>query len=259
MSQQPKTETDRLSNVIQVLQLGQKTGRLIVERDNGPYFEQGIITFVNGQVVQASSNQQQGLDAFNLLKSWGACRFSFTPESRPGHSGITGQMPGLSAQQPPPEGARKRATGSTSTSPLPNTPPGLATPQPQVRHRTTRDLASQYPQPDRRRGENLAPPLTPMGRDDFSRKTPDRSNEFSPGGARQLIPTAWLATPYRTRPVEEGMRLIEHMSLSRTHRRLFLLIDGSRTVKELIRLMSHDPEDVQRLLRDLEHAGVIQV
>lgn len=54
------------------------------------------------------------------------------------------------------------------------------------------------------------------------------------------------------------MRLIEHMGLSRIHRRLFLLIDGGRTVKELIRLMAHEPEDVQRLLQDLERAGVIQ-
>jgi hypothetical protein len=59
--------------------------------------------------------------------------------------------------------------------------------------------------------------------------------------------------------VEEGIYLIEQMGLSRTHRRLFLLIDGGRTVKELIRLMSHDPEDVQHLLHDLERAGVIQV
>ena len=98
-----------------------------------------------------------------------------------------------------------------------------------------------------------------MRRDDFTGRTSDRSNEFAPGGAWQQTPTAWLATPYRTRPIEEGMRLIEHMSLSRTHRHLFLLIDGSRTVKELIRLMSHNPDDVQKLLRDLEHAGVIQV
>jgi DNA-binding MarR family transcriptional regulator len=54
------------------------------------------------------------------------------------------------------------------------------------------------------------------------------------------------------------MHLIEQMGLSRTHRRLFLLIDGGRTVKELIRLMSHDPEDVQKLLQDLERAGAIQ-
>ncbi len=213
MSQQPKTETDRLANVIQVLQLGQKTGRLIVERNEGPLFEQGIITFVHGQVVQASVNQQQGPDALNWLRSWGACRFTFTPERRP----PAGHMPTLA----PPASVRRSTTGYRvpGTSPLPVPSTGPVYPQQNMYTRITGNLR----------------------------------------GPRQPTPTAWLATPYRTRQIEEGMHLIEQMGLSRTHRRLFLLIDGGRTVKELIRLMAHDPQDVQRLLQDLERAGVIQV
>jgi hypothetical protein len=227
MSQQPNTETDRLANVLQVLQLGQKTGRLIVERNDGPLFEQGMITLVSGQVVQANLNQLQGPEALSRLKNWGACRFAFTPEQR---SGITGRMPTVSSQLSPAqpsqpsswEDAGKRAPG---TSPLRNraasphnTMASSAYAQENIHTRTTRNL----------------------------------------GGAGEPIPTAWLATPYRTRHMEEGMHLIEQMGLSRTHRRLFLLIDGGRTVKELIRLMSHDPEDVQKLLQDLERAGAIQ-
>lgn len=216
MSQQPKTETDRLANVIQVLQLGQKTGRLVVERNAGPQFEQGIITFVNGQVVQASVNEQQGPDALNWLKSWGACRFTFTPDQRPGN---TGRMPALPPQPQTPPAWGGQGYGRANTAPLPTTPSGPLYPQQDLYTRTTGNL----------------------------------------GGIRQRIPTAWLATPYRTRHIEEGMRLIEQMGLSRTHRRLFLLIDGGRTVKELIRLMAHEPEAVQRLLQDLERAGVIQI
>ena len=213
MSQQPKTETDRLANVIQVLQLGQKTGRLIVERNEGPLFEQGIITFVQGQIIQASVNQQQGPDALTWLKSWRTCRFTFTPEQRPA---TTGHMP-----TPVSPLSTRRITGhrmpGTSPLPVPSTGP--------VPHQ-----------------QDMYPRITGNLR-----------------GSRQPTPTSWLATPYRTRHIEEGMHLIERMGLSRTHRRLFLLIDGGRTVKELIRLMAHDPEDVQRLLQDLERAGVIQV
>jgi hypothetical protein len=212
MPQQPKTETDRLLNVIQVLQLGQKTGRLTVERNEGPLCEQGIITFVQGQVVQASVNQHQGPDALNWLKSWGGCRFAFTPEPRPT---TTGHMPTLVSPLPGPRTTGYRTPG---TSPLPTPPPEPTSPRPM----------------DTRITGNLR-------------------------GPGQPTPTAWLATPYRTRHIEEGMYLIEHMGLSRTHRRLFLLIDGGRTVKELIRLMAHNPEDVQRLLQDLVRAGVIQV
>jgi hypothetical protein len=215
MSQQPKTETDRLANVIQVLQLGQKTGRLVVERNEGPLFEQGIITFVNGQVVQASVNQQEGPDVLAWLKSWGACRFTFTPEQR---SGTTAHMPVIQPQTSIRGGSGYyRAVNNGH-------------------HQTTPSTGPMYPQ-----------------QDIYTRTTGNL------GSAGQRVPTAWLATPYRTRHIDEGMHLIEQMGLSRTHRRLFLLIDGGRTVKELIRLMAHDPQDVLRLLQDLEHAGVIQV
>jgi hypothetical protein len=214
MSQQPKTETDRLANVIQVLQMGQKTGRLVVERSEGQQFEQGIITFVNGQVVQASINQQQGPEIFNWLKGWGSCRFTFTTEQR---SNTTGPMPTLSHQ---PQTSTWGGHTPTNIPSLPATSPGPFYPQQNGYSQTTGNIT----------------------------------------GARPRTPTAWqVATPYRTRPIEEGMHLIEQMGLSRTHRRLFLLIDGGRTAKDLVRLMAYEPEVVLRLLQDLERAGVIQM
>jgi Domain of unknown function (DUF4388) len=207
MSQQPKTETDRLANVIQVLQLGQKTGRLLVERNEGSVFEQGTITFVNGQILQASVNQHQGPEALDWLRSWGHCRFAFSTEPL---SATNGRVPTLPPQgYPAPGGSTSFPQTRASTDPLYL--------QEDTVNKTTGNLGS------------------------------DRT------------PSAWLAAPYRTRHIEEGMRLIEQMGLSRTHRRLFLLIDGRRPVKELIRLMTHDPGEVFRLLQDLERAGVIQV
>lgn len=79
MPQQPATSTDRLANVIEVIQLGRKTGILTAERNAGTMLEQGVITFVKGQVTQASAGQYTGFPAFSVLKTWGTCRFSFTP------------------------------------------------------------------------------------------------------------------------------------------------------------------------------------
>lgn len=79
MPQQPATSTDRLTNVIEVIQLGRKTGILMAERDTGSMFEQGMITFVKGQVTQASIGQHVGSSALNMLKTWGTCRFTFAP------------------------------------------------------------------------------------------------------------------------------------------------------------------------------------
>jgi hypothetical protein len=79
MPQQPTTLTDRLANVIQVIQLGRKSGTLIVERSSGNSLEYGTVYFVNGLMTQASAHQLRGLAAFQWLNTWGSCRFTFTP------------------------------------------------------------------------------------------------------------------------------------------------------------------------------------
>lgn len=79
MPQQPATLTDRLAHVIQVIQLGRKTGTLIVERTSGNSLEYGTVSFVNGLMTQASAHQLRGLAAFEWLNTWGTCRFTFTP------------------------------------------------------------------------------------------------------------------------------------------------------------------------------------
>jgi len=48
------------------------------------------------------------------------------------------------------------------------------------------------------------------------------------------------------------------MHLSRLHRRLLLLIAGQRERNDLARLMSRSADEIQELLNDLEHSGLIQ-
>ena len=69
--------TDSLTNIIQILQLGYRSGTLTVERNAGQAIEEGYIVFSNGRVIDAQTNQYSGLAAFNYLNTWGSCRFSF--------------------------------------------------------------------------------------------------------------------------------------------------------------------------------------
>lgn len=69
--------TDQLTNVIQVLQLGHKTGHLTVERGEGALREEGELTFTRGYVTHAQSGRLLGQVALNWLQTWGACRFVF--------------------------------------------------------------------------------------------------------------------------------------------------------------------------------------
>ncbi|HEY7413890.1 MAG TPA: DUF4388 domain-containing protein [Ktedonobacteraceae bacterium] len=159
-----------MANVIQVLQLGQKTGKLIAERNVNSTFEHGLITFVQGQITQASANRQHGSDALKWLQSWEHCRFTFVTEQKSGRPEVSQQAP------------------TTVT-----------------------------------------------------------------------IPTTGYFVPRPTRSPADGILLIERLGLSRTHRHVFLLIDGRRSIKELTRLIRHESRDVLKLLRDLERAGVIQI
>lgn len=183
---QPATSTDRLANVIQVIQLGRKTGTLTAERNgsNGP--EQGIIFFVNGQVARARAQHLEGTAAFQWLNTWSACRFTFAPSTSP-----------------------------ATTVKLPAVPPDAI--------------------PDHEWSGNAASPRN---------------------GNRWARPEARL--PFQHRALDEALRIIEQASLSRAHRRLYLLIDGHRSATELARLMGRSQHEIDALLHDLESAGVIQ-
>jgi hypothetical protein len=73
------------------------------------------------------------------------------------------------------------------------------------------------------------------------------------------IPPASSEAPHPTCQYQTGLQVIDQMGLSRTHRRLFLLIDGRRSIPDLIRLMGKGKDEVDRLLQDLEQIAIIHI
>ncbi|MFL5658620.1 MAG: DUF4388 domain-containing protein [Ktedonobacteraceae bacterium] len=207
MQQQPATLTDRLANVIEVIQLGRKTGILTAERDTGSMLEHGMITFVKGQVTQTSVGQHTGFPAFKVLKTWGTCRFAFTPSD-------TSQITQQTTQPLSP------ITGEASTQ------RGFVT-----------DPTLRIPATGKQNGVMAA------GMNSV------RSMHSGPAAG---------GVPSPIRPYNEALVWIERVGLSRAHRRLFLLIDGYRTIPELVRLMGRGEDEVNALLRDLEGANLIR-
>ena len=210
MQQQPATLTDRLANVIEVIQLGRKTGILTAERDTGSMLEHGMITFVKGQVTQASVGQHTGFPAFSVLKTWGTCRFAFTPSD-------TSQITQQTTQPLSP------VTGEAATQQGFVTDPTLRTPAAAKQNGV----------------------MAAGGQGMHSVKS------MHSGPAAGGVPSP-------IRPYDEALVWIERVGLSRAHRRLFLLIDGYRTIPELVRLMGRGEDEVNALLRDLEGANLIR-
>jgi hypothetical protein len=249
MPQQRDTATDRLLNVIQVIQLGRKSGLLSVERGEGIQFEEGMIMFVNGQATQASVGQRTGLEAFNRLSTWNACLFSFIASST-------------------------TASGALSTTPaIPNTPSSTFTDTNSYSHAqqgTNGRLRAQQSTNGRlqaQQGTNgrLQAQQSTNGRLQAQQPALHRQAEF-PQVAEERernrstqAPGSDSTGPNRTRRLEDGLRLIEQAGFTRAHRRLFLLIDGSRSTAELVRLMGREQHEVRILLNQLEEAGLIQL
>ncbi len=215
MSQQRETATDRLVSIIQVIQLGRKTGLLTAKRGEGITQEEGTITFIKGKITQTTVGRRKGSEALNWLTTWGNCRFTFV-SSDPAET-----SPSLT---PIPPGIAEHSINDTD--------PGLR-PQRAVLNRQTGPLLA---------GESNG-------------LVPQKSNGAVPAPA----PSTASSIPFRTRQIDSALRVIENMGLSRTHRHLLLLIDGQRSISELVRLTGRSEPEVASLLRDLEKATVIQV
>jgi hypothetical protein len=192
MSQRRGTTTDRLVNIIQVIQLGRKTGHLIVERGEGITGEQGEIVFDQGRIIGARVGQFYGQQAVSWLSAWGLCRFIFYPS---------------------------------------------------VPDRVTRPLTA-LPSPANETNPQLHTPAPPMQGSGEPRTTGPLEGAFP--------------APRRKRQPDEALHLLDEAGFSRLHRRLFLLIDGHRTMPELVRLMGRRHDEVQRLLGDLIRIGLVE-
>lgn len=181
------TSTDQIVNVIQVIQMGKKSGLLTIERDEHGTLVQGELVFVHGQITQARCGTLTGQQALNWINTWTSCRFTFA------HTEIE-------------KGVRPPVSGT------------LPTP----------------------RFDSAGTRITSQEHSAFS-------NPFLSTGS----------VPRRIRRDDEALHLLSLHNSSRLHRHLFLLIDGRRTTTELIRLMGRRPEEVYRLLQDLERIQVI--
>ncbi len=221
MSQRRGIVTDRLTNVIQVIQLGKKTGRLIAERGEGTQREDGVMLFARGQITEAQTGSLHGAAAMDWLRTWGKCRFIFEAEES---ERTTGSLP-----------FQLSPAHDTGSHPVQRLTPGND-------HQNGAD--------PRHSGQFPATRVS-SGQEDTS------TSGKLPAFQKLSPPPLPSGTPRRTKQDEMGMRILTQAGLSRVHLRLYLLIDGRRNITELLRLMGRPPEEVQQLLDDLRSLGII--
>ena len=97
MTKPTVTATDRLANVLDVVELGQRTGLLRVERGNGTMREEGEVYFAQGKPIYAAIAGLRGREALHLLAQWGGCYFAFDPQAARPIPNVSGVLPAVSS------------------------------------------------------------------------------------------------------------------------------------------------------------------
>ncbi len=226
MTKSRDTSTDRLSNVIEVLELGRQSGLLAVERGAGATLEQGEIYFIFGRATFAATGHLRGREALAMLGQWGPCRFAFEPEAPQPIPNLSGQMGAVGAPLD-----RKAA----SQPGIPSAVGGGAS------------------------GFGWGPPPRQPAYPSASQPGPGGSSGIwggsQPGSANATGPLG--RRPRRAPDVRDLMATVTAFNLSRSHRTILLLADGSHNVLDLARLASKSIDEVTQLLAELEARGLI--
>ena len=118
------------------------------------------------------------------------------------------------------------------------------------------------PQTDTQSRESFTP-ISPLRKPLGFPSTEERSTagqELFPHPA-QPNPVSDLSSmmPYHTRPMSSALRILDNMGFSRTYRQIFLLVDGHRTVLEIMRLTGRNYDEISKILHELERATVIRL
>ncbi len=279
------TATDRLANVIEVVELGQRTGLLSVERGLGSVLEEGEIFFAAGRVIYASMAGLRGREALAALSRWGPCRFAFdrdAPRPAPNIASPSTSEPGASSQDP-------RRSAPSTPSQYPSYPASTfgessgSWPMhldPRSSGSTYIPREAGYPTANPRAGSmpfgstaplesGMLPPagasgmLPPAGASGMLPPA-GASGMLPPAGASGVLPQAQpqppnllARRPRRAPDVRDLMAVVTRHNLSRSHRTILLLADGEHTLLDLARLSSKSIEEVLALLTDLETRGLV--
>jgi hypothetical protein len=231
--------TSRLGNVIQLIALGKQTGILKVIRGLGSVREQGEIHFANGQPIFASLGQMVGNAALTVLQNWGESQYVFLegplPQSErsPYQTNPLGRMGESPTPQSGPLGTppapRFLPTPNRQTTGFPGyTAPLSLNPDPGAGNSGNKTGNLPYT------GDNFSGPLTPF---------PMR---------RDMLPGQFV--PRRLTSMER----LENLPLDRRERMVLLLVDGHRSLADLVRLTRRSEQEIQSILARLSALNLIE-
>ena len=271
--------TGRLSNVIQMITLSRQSGILRAIRGQDSARQMGQIRFVNGQPASVLFGQMVGEHALNALMGWGECMYSFDEftsdeaegdgyysssdggqygaygnYSNPPSPPTTGSWPSYGY---PPSNPNYSQSSPSQYPPNPASSPyppsyGGGYSQPAPTHGNTGYSGNQgYP------GSTGYQGGAPDANDPYYRQTTPQQQGFtatSMPGAPSFRAEMLEAVPYQTGMSEP----IEQLPLDRRERMILLLVNGQRSMLDLVRLTHRSDREIYSVLHHLALLGLIQ-
>lgn len=243
--------TARLANILQMIGLARQSGILRVVRGHGAAREVGQIRFTEGEPSSALLGQLTGPAALSVLENWGECQYAFTEATR----GLDGRLT-TPALGDPSQNERSGVSSDHTWSAYDyGSPPHTAS--------TPSWLGS----PPHAGGE----PAAPSAR----QHTPLESAAPRPGSGyaelERLAASLPVSTDTETAPADEPhqLRLVperastaeqpDQLPLDRRERMVLLLVDGQRSIADLIRLTNRSESEVLAVLNHLTQLGLVRV
>jgi hypothetical protein len=242
-----------LSNVIQMVTLSKQSGILRATRGQNPQREIGQIRFIVGEPVSALLGSLTGGTALSALSNWGECMYLFDEIAQEAENGYS--SPAQAPQQQP---------SYAPTSP----PPTSAGSWPSYGYPTTSSLNSLSPLPDFGSSGDVS---TPGYYDGDVSGHPSygyqgaRDPYSTHGGPIGSSPAATATSPMPLRPEQMMSRprrtslseQVEQLPLDRRERMVLLLVDGRRTVADLVKLTRRSDTELYSVLNHLRILGLV--
>lgn len=245
------TPTTRLSNVIQMVTLSKQSGILRATRGNGPQRELGQIRFIAGEPVSALLGSLTGGTALAALSNWGECMYIFD------------EVAGEADQQNYPSLPQQQSPAYSPSSP----PPMSGSSWPSYGYPSTNSLGALSPMPDfSSSGDVSAPGFfdgDPSGYPAYGYQGGSDPYYHHPAGSAGYSPATTATPPLRpdqlnTRPRRTSLsEQVDQLPLDRRERMVLLLVDGQRTIFDLVKLTRRSDAELYSVLNHLRILGLV--
>lgn len=246
------TSTTRLSNVVQMVTLSKQTGILRATRGQGPQREMGQIRFIAGEPISALLGSLTGGTALSALSNWGECMYLFDEVA--GEAEQQG-YPSLPQQQPP--------------SYAPSSPPPISgSSWPSYGYPSTSSLGPLSPLPDFSASGDVS---SPGFFDNDPSAYPSYGYHgasdpyYNPGSSGGYSSTTTTTSSLPLRPDQLNSRprrtslseQVDQLPLDRRERMVLLLVDGQRTISDLVKLTRRSDTELYSVLNHLRILGLV--